>query len=53
MTDVLKELGIETATQEQALWIKQRDGSKEIIKKMQEALIIEEAILKLAESKLG
>jgi hypothetical protein len=48
-----KDLGIKIVSKEVALWTKVRDSREASIKQYEEALIIEKALLELAERKIS
>lgn len=50
--DIPEDLGIKIGTKEEVLWTKVRDSRKAQIEQYEEALIVERAILELAESKI-
>ena len=48
----IKELGIKIGTKAEAMWTRVRDARKGSIESLEEALIIEKAILEMAEGKI-
>ena len=47
-----KKIGLKVATKTEALWIKVRDMRKARIEELEENLIVEKAVLRLAEEKV-
>ena len=48
-----KDLGVKVGTEEEVLWTKVRDESTDLIRQNKNNMIIQEAILKLAEKKIS
>lgn len=48
-----KKIGLKIATKKEALWIKVRDVRKVRIEDLEESLIVEKAVLLLAEDKIA
>lgn len=47
-----KDLGIKIGTREESIWVRVRDESKELIKQSEDNLIIQKALLKLADENI-